>query len=170
MLSLLFYFIAKLTWLDSIVWLSKLNDLLEKYKYMSYKLNFFLIYSIIYSSKYILYQRWSFSIRFGFYKKKVTKPNLKKKPNRNRFKPADFGSVRFFRTKLVQTGLALVSVRFFWFQAYKTETEPNHQFFQNFNRFLFTVRLFRLFFFPVFPVYSVFQFFYSPLHYILLTN
>jgi len=41
MLSLLFYFIAKLTWLDSIVWLSKLNDLLEKYKYMSYKLNNF---------------------------------------------------------------------------------------------------------------------------------
>jgi hypothetical protein len=41
MLSLLFYFIAKLTWLDSIIWLSKLNDLLEKYKYILYKLNNF---------------------------------------------------------------------------------------------------------------------------------
>jgi hypothetical protein len=55
----------------------------------------------------------SFSVRFGFYKKKKIK-------NRNRFKPTGFGSVRFgfFRKKLVQNGLAqffsgLGSVRFF---------------------------------------------------------
>jgi len=39
--------------------------------------------------------------RFGFYQKKVTKPIFFKTPkaNRNRFKPTDFGSVWFFRTK-----------------------------------------------------------------------
>jgi hypothetical protein len=81
--------------------------------------------------------------------------------NQNRFKPTGFGSVWFFRTKIgsnqfgsvfpvwlgffwfgsvffpVFFGLGLV--RFFWFFAYKTETElkPNRtgRFFQNFNRF-----------------------------------
>jgi len=41
------------------------------------------------------------------------------------------------------------SVRFFRFQAYQTEAEPNRLVFKNsnqFNRFFFTVRFFRLFF------------------------
>jgi hypothetical protein len=43
------------------------------------------------------------SVRFGFYKKKVTKP-IKK--NRSRFKPTGFSSVWFLGQKPVQTGLA----------------------------------------------------------------
>jgi hypothetical protein len=60
------------------------------------------------------------------------------KKNRNRFKPTGFGSIRFdcFRTKtgsnwfgsvfLVWLGFfsGLGSVRVFWFQACKIETEP----------------------------------------------
>jgi hypothetical protein len=84
-----------------------------------------------------------------FLSKKITKPKLffKKKKNRNRVKPTGFGSVRFFREKPVQTGLARffrfwlgflgfgsvffsVSVRFFWFFAYKTE--PNLPVFSKF--------------------------------------
>jgi hypothetical protein len=71
-----------------------------------------------------------------FIKKKGNQTKyLKKKKNRNRFKPNGFGSVRFFGQKPVQIGLTLFfpvwlgffslgSVWFFWFQAYKTETEP----------------------------------------------
>jgi hypothetical protein len=76
--------------------------------------------------------------------KKITKPNLKKKlkPNRNRFKPTGFGLVfldknRFKLVGLVWLGFFLFdlgffglgSVRFFQFQAYKTETEPNRSVF-----------------------------------------
>jgi hypothetical protein len=48
-----------------------------------------------------------------FLSKKITKLNFfflkkKPKPNRNRVKPTGFGSVRFFRKKPVQTGLARV--------------------------------------------------------------
>jgi hypothetical protein len=43
-----------------------------------------------------------FLIWFDFYKKN-NETEFKKKPNRNRFKPTYFGSVRFFRIK---TGLA----------------------------------------------------------------
>jgi len=51
------------------------------------------------------------------------------KKTRNRFKSTGFSSVwfGFFEQKPVQTGLARffpVWVRFFQFQAYKTETEP----------------------------------------------
>jgi hypothetical protein len=83
----------------------------------------------------------------------------KPKPNRNRVKPTGFGSVRFFRAKtgsnrfgsvfpvlarfsrfwLSFFGLArffpvfyrfrIGSVQFFWFFAYKTETEPNRMVF-----------------------------------------
>jgi hypothetical protein len=64
----------------------------------------------------------------------------KPKPNRNRVKPTGFGSV-FLGEKPVQTGLARfsglarffsVSVRFFWFFAYKTETKPNRPVFSKF--------------------------------------
>jgi len=76
---------------------------------------------------------------FIFLKPVQTKNYFKKKPkpNQNRFKPTGFGSV--FRTKTdlawffrFVSGLAwffpgffgLGSVRFFRFQAYKTETKP----------------------------------------------
>jgi hypothetical protein len=85
-----------------------------------------------------------------FLSKKVTKPKFffLKKKNRNRVKPNGFGSVRFFRAKTgsnrfdsvfsVWLGFGSVfpiwlgffssflsiSVRFFWFFVYKTETEP----------------------------------------------
>jgi len=71
----------------------------------------------------------------------------KPKPNRNRVKPTGFGSV-FLGGKPVQTGLARfwlgfpgwlglarffsVSVRFFWFFAYKTKTKPNRPVFSKF--------------------------------------
>jgi hypothetical protein len=100
-------------------------------------------------------------IIFGFYQKKVTKPKKKLKKNQNRFKLTGFGSVRFgfLGQKLVQIGLArfsslarfsqfwlgfflfgsvfavwlgLGSIRFFWFFAYKTKTEPNRPFFSKF--------------------------------------
>jgi hypothetical protein len=52
------------------------------------------------------------SVRFGFYQKKVTKPNFffkkKPKPNRNRFKPNGFGSVWFFREKTGSNRFGLV--------------------------------------------------------------
>jgi hypothetical protein len=54
------------------------------------------------------------SVRFLLKKNNQTEKKnfLKKpKPNRNRFKPTGFGSVRFLGQKPVQTGLA----RFFWF-------------------------------------------------------
>jgi len=66
-----------------------------------------------------------------------------------------FGSI-FLEQKPVQTGLArffsgffcLGSVRFFQFQAYKTE--PNRSVFLNSNRFFFMIQFFRLFFFSDF--------------------
>jgi len=69
-------------------------------------------------------------VRFGFYKKKVTKPNLKKKTEIGSNRPVSvlFG---FFGQKPIWLGFfssvlfGLGSVWFFWFQAYKTETEPN---------------------------------------------
>jgi hypothetical protein len=76
--------------------------------------------------------------RFGsVFIKKVTKSKFflkkKPKPNRNQVKPTGFGSVRFFREKtgsnrfgsVFFSGFLSVSVRFFWFFVYKTETEPN---------------------------------------------
>ena len=96
--------------------------------------------------------------------KKVIKLKLKK--NKTELKPV---SVRFgfFGQNLVQTGLdwfflfGFGSVRFFRFQAYKTETEPNRSFFKKFNRF-FSLFGFFGYFFPVF------WFFYSPLYSILV--
>ena len=84
------------------------------------------------------------SIRFLLKKiiklKKIFKK--KPKPNRNRFKPTGFGSVRFLGQKPVQTGLArfwlgflifgLGLIRFFRFFAYKTEIEPNRPVFSKF--------------------------------------
>ena len=87
------------------------------------------------------------SIRFLLKKIIKLKNNLKKKPkpNRNRFKPTGFGSVRFLGQKPVQTGLArffrfwlgflifgLGLIRFFRFFAYKTEIEPNRPVFSKF--------------------------------------
>ena len=107
------------------------------------------------------------SVRFLSKKSNQTKFFLKKK--RNRFKPTGFSSVWFFGQKPVQTGLAwffpvwlcLGSVRFGFFGFRLIKPKPNQigQFFQNFNRFFFTVRFFRLF---CFPVFSVFGFFAHP--------
>jgi len=64
--------------------------------------------------------------------KKIIKLNLKKKPNRNQFKPTSFGSV--FRTKigsnrfgLVFSGLGLVQFDFFSFKLIKPK--PNQSVF-----------------------------------------
>ena len=75
-------------------------------------------------------------------KKKITKKNnqteffFKKssKPNRNRFKPTGFSSIRFFKIK---TGFFPVRLGFSGSRLKK----PNRtdRFFQNFNRFFFTV-------------------------------
>jgi hypothetical protein len=82
---------------------------------------------------------------FGFYQKKVTKPNFfyKKnpKPNRNPVKPTGFGSVRFFRAKtglarfsrfwLGFSGLArFFSVWFFGFLLIKLKPNRTGRFFQ----------------------------------------
>ena len=98
----------------------------------------------------------------------------KPKPNGNRFKLTGFGSVRLFWGKNwfkpVWLGLSPVGsvwlgcfwffsvwvrfglVQFFRFQAYKTKLNRTGQFFQNSNRFYFTVRFFRLFLFLIFSV------------------
>jgi hypothetical protein len=71
---------------------------------------------------------WSFSVRFGFYKKMVTKPIFFQKTNRNRFKPTGFGLVRLFENKNCFFCLARFFpglARFFRFQVYKTETKLN---------------------------------------------
>jgi hypothetical protein len=75
--------------------------------------------------------------------KKNNQIDLKKKkpkPNRNRFKQIGFGSVWFFWTKncsnrfgSVFSGFfGLSSVRFFQFQACKTEIKPNRSVFSKF--------------------------------------
>jgi hypothetical protein len=66
----------------------------------------------------------------------------------------------------------LGSVRFFWFQAYKIETEPNRLVFLNFNRFN---RVFSRFgFFSYFFLFSqfnqFFNFFITPVHYRFTNN
>jgi len=105
------------------------------------------------------------------------------KKNRNRVKPTGFGSVRFFRGKPVQTGLALFSrfwlsffglarlffwffvrfgsVRFFRFFAYKTETELAG-FFKNLIGFFFRFGFFG-YFFSSFLGLIGFSVFFSPL-------
>jgi len=123
------------------------------------------------------------SIQF-LYKKKVTKPGFFKKTKiepelvqtdrfqfsyfrkKNRFK---LGWLGFFGLAWFFSGLArfffgffgLGSIRFFRFQAYKTETKPV-DFFKILIGFFFTVRFF-CYFFPVFLIKSVFQFFCSPI-------
>ena len=86
-----------------------------------------------------------------FLSKKVTKPKLFFfEKNRNRVKPNGFGSVRFFRFGSVGSvffRFLSVSVRFFWFFLIKPKPNQTGWFFQNFNRFFFSVRFFRLFFF-----------------------
>ena len=121
-------------------------------------------------------------IQFGFYLKKLSNWILKKKPNRNRFKPTSFGLGRFgfFWQKPVQTGLArfwigffgltwfflvffcLGSVRFFRFQTYKTETEPVG-FFKILIDF-FTVGFFRLFFSGFLNLLGILIFLLIPTH------
>ena len=72
--------------------------------------------------------RWSFSVRFGFYKKQVTKLIFFFKKNQNQFKPVWLGFFGFFRFDSVFSWFVFVfgfcSVQFFHFQAYKTKTEP----------------------------------------------
>jgi hypothetical protein len=115
-------------------------------------------------------------------KKKILK---KPKPNRNRFKPTGFGSVRFLGQKPVQTGwlgffgfgsvwlvffrfgsvfsrFFSVWVRFGFFGFLLIKPNRTGRFFQNFNQFnrvFFTVRFFRLF------VFRCFGFFTHPYHY-----
>jgi hypothetical protein len=97
----------------------------------------------------------------------------KTKPNRNRVKPTDFGSVRFFQGKnrfkpiwlgffrffrffrfgsVFFSGFLSVLVRFGFFGFLLIKPKPNRtgRFFKKcnrFNRFFFSVRFFRLFFF-----------------------
>ena len=98
--------------------------------------------------------------------KKITKPKLFKKKTETEPKPVQTDQFRFgfFGQKPVQTGLA----RFFrfgsvffcffflvWFGFFGFKLKNRNQtgrFFQNFNRFFFTVWFFWLFFFPVFSV------------------
>jgi len=106
---------------------------------------------------------WLFSVRFSFYKIKITKLNFFKKirnwTETGSNRPV---SVRFFRTKPVQTGLArffrfdsifsvwlgffsdlarfffqffLFRFSFFGFRLIKPKPNRTSQFFQNFNRF-----------------------------------
>jgi hypothetical protein len=107
-----------------------------------------------------IYQGWLFFIRFGFYIKKSDQTDFFWKKNWNRFKSTGFSSVwfGFFEQKPVQTGLARffpIWVRFFQFQAYKTETEP--------------VSFFKIligFFFYFLRLIGFLVFFYSPLLFI----
>jgi hypothetical protein len=69
-------------------------------------------------------------------------------------KKTETGSNRFGSVWLVFFRFGLV---FFRFHTYKTEIEPNQLFFQNFNRFFFTVWFFRLL------IFWFFWFFCSPL-------
>jgi len=125
--------------------------------------------------------------------KKSNQTDLKKKkpkPNRNRFKPTGFGSIRFvfLEQKLVQTSLArffliwlglaqffqLGRFGFFGFRLIKTKPNQTGWFFQNsnqFNRFFFTVQFFRLFFFQFSwfnRFFGVFTHPYSYLHHSLI--
>jgi hypothetical protein len=81
------------------------------------------------------------SVRFLYKKSNQTDFKKKPKPNRNRFKPTGFGSVFLAQNQFklvwlgffpVFFGLGFGSVRFFRFQAYKTETEPNRSVFSKF--------------------------------------
>jgi len=80
----------------------------------------------------------------------------KPKPNRNRFKPTGFGSVRFFGQKPAQTGLArffrfgsvfFVRFGFFGFRLIKPKPNRTGRLFQNFNRFFFYGSVFPITFF-----------------------
>jgi hypothetical protein len=70
-----------------------------------------------------------------FLSKKVTKPNFFFK-NRNWVKPTGFGSIFLGKKRFKPVWLGFFSgfgsVRFFWFFAYKTETEPNRPVFSKF--------------------------------------
>jgi len=119
-------------------------------------------------------QAWVIFSLIWFLLKKIIKLNFFKK-NRNQ---TEIGSnrpvsVRFFRTKTGSNRFGSVSARFFagltWFfsvwvrfgffsfRLIKPKPNRTGWFFQNFNRFFFTVRFFRLFFF---------WFFCSPLLYV----
>jgi len=137
-----------------------------------------------------------FTVRFGsVFIKKSNQTEFfflkkKPKPNRNRFKPTGFGSVRFgfLEKKPVQTGLARffgltrffrfgsvlarfgsVFFRFFFrfgsvfpVPGLKNRTGRFFQNFNRFNRFFFTVRFFRLFFFRFSRFNRFFGFFEHP--------
>jgi hypothetical protein len=115
------------------------------------------------------YQEWLFSVRFGFYQKKVTKLKFKKKTKigSNRpisvrfgffitksFKPVWLGFLdlaRLFRFGSVFSSLAQffsvwVRFGFFGFRLIKSNPNRTGQFFQNSNWFFFTVRFFCYFF------------------------
>jgi len=103
--------------------------------------------------------------------KKVTKPNLKKTETvSNRPVLVQFG---FFGQKPVWLGFfswfgffrfGFDSVQFFWFSAYKTETEPVSFFKILIDLIIFfTIRFFRLFFSGFLGLIGFFGFFCSPL-------
>jgi hypothetical protein len=136
------------------------GNLTDFVKVISIKFLFFFFFlSIKFLINSSVYRGDHFQFGLVFIKKKVTKLNFFLKTETEP-KPVQtdrfwFGSVQFFRKKPVQTGLArffwfyLVfpglarfwigffqfgfgSVRFFWFQAYKIETEPNWSVFSKF--------------------------------------
>jgi hypothetical protein len=123
-----------------------------------------------------LISRWNFqflsgviifgSVRFLSKKNNQTEFFLKKP---KRFKPTGFGSVRFFRAKPGSNRCDLVFCRFdsvfFGFRFIKPKPNWTGRFFQNFNRFFFTVQFFQLLFssflgfFLFFCLLLVFMFF-----------
>jgi hypothetical protein len=93
------------------------------------------------------------SVRFGFLGQKLVRTGL------GRF--FRFGSVFF--VWLGFFGLGSVRFGFFGFRLIKPKPNRTGRFFQNFNRFFFTIRFFQLFFL----IFSVFWFFYSTLGFII---
>jgi hypothetical protein len=96
------------------------------------------------------------SVRFGFYKKN----------NRTEPKPVQtdrFGFLGKHRLKTVLARFFPVWVRFSFFGFRLIKPNWTGWFFQNFNRFFFTIRFFQLFFFWFSQFNRFFSFFASPL-------
>jgi len=119
-----------------------------------------------------------------FLSKKVTKPKFFLKKTETEPKPGQTdwfrcSSIRFFRAKTDSNRFGSVllgffrffsdfgSVRFGFFGFWLIKPKPNRtgRFFQNFNRFFFSVWFFRLFFFWFSRFNRFFWFFCSPLLY-----
>jgi hypothetical protein len=80
-----------------------------------------------------------------FIKKKITKPNFfYKKPNRNRFKPTGFGSVRLFRTKTGSNRFGSVFSGLAWFFQFGSVFSGLARFFSGLGSVRFSFFDFRL--------------------------